>query len=498
MKNKPFYEKFTKPRYDSTHTVHTKLKQSAVPQTISHNAPHTHAAHTTSHNVRHTTSHNVRHTTSHNVPHTAMLSENCSECRCRIKTTPPIKSEKYGYGKPVFSPLSVQSRQILDAFPDILQRVLPLSDKQMQKLPLYIHALFHELTDDRSRRKIHYMNDPVKLSAYMHYYLWWNLVRMVKLLQNIPIDLPDSAVAADFGSGPLTFLCALWIAKPALRKKKLKWYCVDLSHKALSLGEELFLALCAYTAAADSCSYTPWEIKKVTGAFGCQLKEKAVLITEANMFNEIFWDTPLSMELLAKRTYHTLARCLQPNGSVLLIEPGIPLSGAFISLLRTQFLKGGFSIPTPCPHVHSCALPYSRTPYIQKNIPSAALKWCHFTFETNDSPRNLRRLSEAAHLGKERASLSFLYCTQPLSDIKEQSIEEHIPVRICSDILNLPVRKIGRYACSEHGFLLLCSADIPASSLHTAVSGTLLLVPLSCFRLDKKDKKTGAWIIEIG
>lgn len=463
MKNnrKPFYEKFTKQRKAPVHTAKGKNAEPAA----SHSA-------------------------------------SCTVHTTLTKPRSPVTSVSYTYGIPIFTPLSPQSKKILDSFPAILQRILPLSTQQMKKLPFHIHELFHELTDTRSRRKMHYMNDPLKLSAYMHYYLWWNLMRMVKLLQNSVIDIPDNAVAADFGSGPLTFLCALWIAKPALRKKKLRWYCVDLSHKALTLGEELFLALCAFTGTIDSCAYTPWEIKKVSGAFGCPLKEKAALITEANMFNEIFWDTPLSMELLAKKTYYTLTRYLQPNGSVLIIEPGIPLAGSFISLLRTQFLKGGFSIHSPCPHTQSCPLPYSRTPCMQKNMPSAALKWCHFTFETTDSPQNLRRLSEAANLGKERASLSFLYCTQsPCTHVpagcQAVSTAVQLPARICSDILNLPARVIGRYACSELGFLLLRCKNTPQAPLHRAVSGAVLLLPRSCFRLDKKDQKTGAWIVEI-
>ena len=51
--------------------------------------------------------------------------------------------------------------------------------------PQHIHELFHELTDERSSRKTQYLNNPVKLSAYTHYYVWWNLIRLVKLLQNI-------------------------------------------------------------------------------------------------------------------------------------------------------------------------------------------------------------------------------------------------------------------------------------------------------------------------
>lgn len=132
--------------------------------------------------------------------------------------------------------------------------------------PQHVHKLFHELTDERSSRKTQYLNNPVKLSAYTHYYVWWNLIRLVKLLQNIDILLENGDHAADFGSGPLTFVCALWIAKPELRRKQLSWYCVDISHRALNFGEELFLTLCAYTGKNAGTTESPWRIKKICGA----------------------------------------------------------------------------------------------------------------------------------------------------------------------------------------------------------------------------------------
>ncbi|WP_230977778.1 small ribosomal subunit Rsm22 family protein [Treponema vincentii] len=48
---------------------------------------------------------------------------------------------------------------------------------------------------------------------------------------------------------------------------------------------------------------------------------------------------------------------LKPAGSVLFIEPGIPLAGEFLSLLRTEFLGTGFSIYAPCPHAGVCCFP---------------------------------------------------------------------------------------------------------------------------------------------
>ena len=409
-------------------------------------------------------------------------------------------STPYTFGKPVFSELTSEAKNILEHFPMLLDQILPLDAKKKQLLPQHIHTLFHELTDERSSRKTHYLNDPVKLSAYTHYYVWWNLVRLTKLLQNLDIRLDDGDYAADFGSGPLTFVCALWIAKPELRKKRLTWYCVDISNKALSFGEDLLLALCAYTGKKNNNGEIPWTVKKVCGAFGTALSEKVSLVTEANMFNEIFWNSPLSLDDQAEKTSRTVMHYLKPNGAVLFIEPGIPLAGEFLSLLRTEFLAAGFSVYAPCPHAGVCCFP-NRPPQGGTKAPVAFHKWCHFTFETHDSPENLLRLSEASHLGKERASLSFLYGTLSLSAISSGTAQREafdgIPVRICSDIIKPDPHTIGRYACSEKGFMFITGHAYKESVLNTAVSGTLLVLPEASVKLNQRDKKTHALLVEV-
>ena len=444
----------------------------------------------------------------------------------------PYPYTSYTFGTPIFSGLTSEAKNILDYFPSLLNQVLPLDAKKKQLLPQHIHTLFHELTDERSSRKTHYLNDPVKLSAYAHYYVWWNLVRLVKLLQNLDIRLDDGDYAADFGSGPLTFICALWIAKPELRKKRLTWYCVDISNKALAFGEELFLALCAYTGKKNTDGEIPWTVKKVCGAFGTALSEKLSLITEANMFNEIFWNSPLSLDEQAEKAFRTVMRHLKPGSSALFIEPGIPLASEFLSLLRTQFLEAGGAVYAPCPHHGTCCFP-NRQLKTGAKTPVAFHKWCHFTFETHDSPENLLRLSEASRLGKERASLSFLYGSLPPSSDhtvqekrtgaradgnqraagftgkgynaspngKECSGEAEppagIPVRICSDIIKPEPQTIGRYACSEKGFILITGHAYKESVLNTAVSGTLLILPAESVKLHQRDKKTHALLVQV-
>lgn len=417
-------------------------------------------------------------------------------------------------GTPVFSSLTAEAKNILEHFPEILAQVLPLDAQKKQQLPQHIHELFHELTDERGSRKTQYLNNPVKLSAYAHYYVWWNLVRLVKLLKNIELPLENGDFAADFGSGPLTLVCALWIAKPELRRKALTWYCVDISHRALSFGEELFLALCAYTGKTAGAAESPWRIKKVCGAFGTVLTEKVALVTEANMFNEVFWNSPLGLDTQAEKTLQLIMQYVQPQGAVLLIEPGIPLAGTFLSLMRDGFLQEGFAVKSPCPHSNICCLPNRNISGRAAKMLVAAHKWCHFTFETADSPKNLLRLSEASGLGKTRASLSFLFCSADRDTAALNTRHEvaqfggkntrdaslgtpMILVRICSDIIMPEPQTLGRYACSEKGFMLLTSPAYKDSVLNTAVSGSMLLVPEAAVQLHRRDKKTNALLVSV-
>ena len=146
---------------------------------------------------------------------------------------------------PIFGALSKETRALLDAFPEIVQTAQPLDSKRLQELPTRIRELSHELTDERSDRHVGYLNDPAELSAYVRYYMWWNLVRLSRLFATLPVELDDGDAAVDLGSGPLTLPIALWMSRPDLRKKDITWYCVDISQGALAAGEEIFLALAA-------------------------------------------------------------------------------------------------------------------------------------------------------------------------------------------------------------------------------------------------------------
>jgi hypothetical protein len=219
---------------------------------------------------------------------------------------------------PIFGALPKETRALLDAFPEIVQTAQPLDSKRLQELPTRIRELSHELTDERSDRHVGYLNDPAELSAYIRYYMWWNLIRLSRLFVSLPLELADGDAAVDLGSGPLTLPIALWMARPDLRKKAITWYCVDISQGALSAGEEIFLALAARVGEE------PWKIVRVKGESGVSLKRKVSLVASANMFNELFWDNPQPIEAQAKHHASGLASYADTAASILVIEPGVP------------------------------------------------------------------------------------------------------------------------------------------------------------------------------
>lgn len=406
----------------------------------------------------------------------------------------------------LFNPkkLPKEAEEILKNFDTIIQGLLPLNSKQISKLPDDIRSLSHQLTDERDTRRTAYMNEKVTLSAYTRYFMWWNLVRLTRLFSNIDIakaNIKDGDACIDLGSGPLTAVIALWLSRPELRSVNITWYCVDISPTALSLGEDLFLSVAARTLTEES--ENKWKIIRVKGQMGTSIKEKAKLLICANMFNEVFQSESRPLDFLAKKYSEDLTRYGDKETSYLIIEPGIPRSARFISLLRDTFIRKDMAITAPCSHCKACPMDgrLLKGPHMNRTPDSNRTgKWCNFAFPVKNAPEKLQKLSAAAKIPKERVVLSFVFATPSQasedeglvkneSEVKKQTTEKTILLRIASDPIRLK-DKIGFYACSELGLTLF----IPKKGQLT-FSGDLIEV-LKPRGEPKKDFKSGAIIIE--
>jgi hypothetical protein len=317
----------------------------------------------------------------------------------------------------------------------------------------------------------------------------WNLYRLCRLLPALDINFTAHDRITDLGCGPLTLAAALWISRPQLRTVPLEFHCIDRSGPALDAGRKFFSALVGES--------TPWKIHTTKGDINTvrpSAKAKpAKLVCAVNVFNEMFGDISRSGEENLRRSATQSARLLDIHASatahILVMEPGFPRCGEFISLLRGEFLKRGRLPLAPCTHHNEC-------PFKQK-------RWCHFAFETKDAPSALHRLSHAAGLPKERAVLSFLF-TQPVLANKNKSeltptplthdkltlTPLILPLRIISDAFFLPPRRLGRYCCSPQGMVLLAGTN---SAIEKAASGSLVN---ALIKEGERDPKSGALIAE--
>jgi len=407
----------------------------------------------------------------------------------------------------LFAPLPDESRMILDRLPGLIDKTFPLPERFRVGLPRDVAELSRLLTSGRPERGASYLGKPALLSAYLRYFLPWNIYRLCRLLASLPLELkPDDAVN-DLGAGPLTLAAALWISRPGLRKTPLDFRCLDRTPAVLDAGKKFFAALSAGT----DC---PWTVRTIrgdvrrNGRLSVEIRGKpAALSAAVNVYNELFWDfSPLDtgeLERFTESQARLLASLTESSGSILVVEPGIPRSGEFISLLRSLLMEEGRYPVAPCTHTGSCPMPGGRTE--NRHGTGGKARWCHFAFDTEDAPKELHKLSAAARIPKERAVLSFFVAGPELSQtqvnkadkkepqIKRTATEKHENIRVISDVFSVGSGKDsgayswGRYGCGEHGLVLVTGSRTALEETH---SGALEEVSLNGAR----DGKSGAFM----
>jgi ribosomal protein RSM22 (predicted rRNA methylase) len=387
-----------------------------------------------------------------------------------------------------------QTNDLLHSVPLLIEKTFPVPKRFRSALPSQIKELSGLLTNRRGDRSLSYLGRPNYLNAYLHYFLPWNLYRLCFLLPLLDLKFNNGDTITDLGSGPLTFVSALWIARPDLRSLQLEIDCIDRSGQALEAGKVFFQAL------AEN-ENIPWKINLVREDIDIRKntlrKEKqASLVCAINLFNEIYEKIPHSntekLKQLAGNAAQLMHNLAKTDACILTVEPGVPQSGRFISLMRNAFIELGCPPLSPCTHSRVCPCGAS-----------GKKRWCHFAFETTNVEKELLRLSAAAGLPKDRLVLSYL-----LSGKIPQNSYKNSAFRIISDAFPLPQNRSGRYACSASGLVLLSGEK---KQIERFVSGGLfntetIQIPVTSqsqwaglkFQLtDKRDAKSGALIMEV-
>jgi len=398
-----------------------------------------------------------------------------------------------------------ETKKTPDSLSSLIDKTFPMPGRFHSALPSQVAELSRLLTGARGDRSLSYLSRPNYLSAYLRYFLPWNILRLRRILPSLDLSLRAGDVITDLGSGPLTFVSALWLSRPDLRAVPLEFICIDNCAPALAAGKKFFAALSAQeTGGEDECA---WKVTCVREKINLKTKtalarKKAALISAVNFFNEMYEDLPHTNSEALKRAASDAALLMHnqavPEARILTVEPGVPQSGQFISLLRSAFLELDRPPLSPCPHSETCPMPGGKTAFgkttggkANSKTFNAKNRWCHFAYTTADAPKELCRLSAAAGIPKERLVLSYLLA----GAYKEKQKHAAEKTRVISDAFPLPDDKFGRYGCCSDGLVLLSGNK---SRIEKMASGEL--VPKSAV-IDNvnnaQDSKSGALIMEI-
>ena len=415
---------------------------------------------------------------------------------------------------PLFPPLPPAAREALERLPEALAEVRPLSAAHRRSLPEDVAALSRLLTTERGSLNRPYWSSPAFVSAYLYYFLPWNLLRLTRLLSGLPLPDPRAAVShggeallLDAGSGPLSLPLALWLARPQWREAPVRVLALDSAAQPLELGRALF------TAWGDILGQKTWPVHTARGPLGSLARHAAPLlsggrgprlqrepgasirpwlVSAANVLNELpsgrrfagaeeGEETPgrprderleRLLEALAPLLFRAdgalpEARALPAAPALLFVEPGTRLGGTTIMRLRALALERGLKAVAPCTHAAACPLLSG----------SGGRTWCHFTFDSMGAPDWLRRLSAEAGLAKTGLSLAPLLLApdvgaEPGSEAPAQALPSTRgvaergtqPARVLSAPFAVPgLAGQARYACAAAGLLLLEDAATLAS-----------------------------------
>lgn len=372
----------------------------------------------------------------------------------------------------LFAALSPEYRQRLEALPTALDTVAPLRTAHRRDLPVAIRDLSQTLTSERGALSEPYWAAPRLLSAYLRYFMPWNLVRLGRLLPALDLvdrdALLERPLVLDLGSGPLTLPLALWLARPDLRGLPLTFLCADIAPHPLEVGRDLLQVV----AGEDS----PWALRTLRAPMEAALKEArgdAALILAGNVMNELKPRRDEPLEHRMAELAELAGSALINGGRILVIEPGTRLGARYVTQFRRAALEAGLVPLAPCPHHGTC-------PLLEQGGTGG---WCHFTFPIQGAPAWLEDLSRKAKLEKGTASLSFVLLGEA-----DRVAPPRSTIRIISDAFPLPGRREPvRYACSERGLALLHDAR----QVH---SGTAIEIVWP--QEERRDRKSGALELE--
>ncbi len=322
---------------------------------------------------------------------------------------------------PVQNLLSRPAPSCIDDITAVLKaakRAFPIPSAHQADLPFAIRDLSRLLTAERGMLGHSYWMTPRFISAYLHFFLPWNLYRLSWLLPTLPMNFQAGSRILDIGSGPLTLPLALWCSRPDLRTVPLHFICCDVATRPLEIGREILQTL--------SGAESPWTVELLRAPLDAALAKNEgnlAAVFAGNVLNEL----PTPRRGTLEERMHAFMKLaltkLAPAGYFFALEPGTRLGGKMVGLARKGGLHSGFQVLAPCPHSHPC--PAMDQQWFYPPSPSYS-GWCHFIHPAHDAPTALRDLSEKANLEKDSLAISCLLLQRPQS-LSSAALKQHTP-----------------------------------------------------------------------
>ncbi|MCB6542131.1 conserved hypothetical protein [uncultured Desulfovibrio sp.] len=435
-----------------------------------------------------------------------------------------FESGAWPAARALFPPLSAETQRILDMLPEALAKVWPLNTAHKRSLPDDVAQLSRLLTTERAGLARPYWSSPASISAYLYYFLPWNLVRLTRLLASLPLADPRAvapqggeALLVDVGSGPLTLPLALWLARPEWRSAPVRVLAMDTSSQPLELGKTLMEVL------GELTGQPVWPVRVARAPLDQVVRQAAPLlsggrarpwlVSAANVLNELRFGKKRSrgasaiededefdsldaegmdidgnpaageadgekpegcredrldsfLESLSPLFDHADSRGEATAGSPASVGPSLLFvePGTRLggsTIMRLRQLAVDGGLTALAPCTHQADCPLLRG--------QGGRTWCHFTFGSEGAPLWLEDLSQASGLGKSGLSLSpLLLAAMPEAEAQTSG---SLPVRVLSAPFLVPgLAGRARYACSGKGILLLENAECLASGDELTVS----------------------------
>ena len=282
-----------------------------------------------------------------------------------------------------------------------------------------------------------YLEDPVRATAYLSYFLPVNLSKIQVLLDEMPMTPDARGVSVlDLGSGPGTGAVAVldwWHRRGSTGA--LSVVALDTVTAALRQAGLLWNSFCS-TAGVNTASLHTCEGDLERRAWLEQIRGKAPfdLIIMANCLNELYVDSKDTIGARADLVSEVLA-LLAPHGTLMIIEPALRETSRALHQVRDRLLEENrCTVYSPCLHENRC--PALINPD----------DWCHEE-RPWEAPDSIQEIDKEVGFIKDALKFSYLLLRKDGTTIVERRADRF---RVVSELREMKGEKRA-WLCNEQG-----------------------------------------------